>query len=223
MYRAKIAVLASVSHGRTEDQTESLQKMRIKLRRDLIDWRKRQYNYCPSLKDRIDAVDPTSPELENLFLPSTFERSSDRETLGLTGLAELEYELRLGQAHDALDDVRTKIKIFNANLDYKKRNIFGQRANTRAQQYLKTLSVDKVNAADKYRRARRALLHLGLPENDQSLRPLQDHELWGKDTGHLAQLGDTKREEPWFWTVGMPSQSEAEKNDWSVECEFLIS
>ena len=212
-----------MGHSRTEAQTDSLLKMRVKLRQDLIDWRKRQYNYCPSLKDRIDAVDPTSPELENLFLPSSFQRSSDRKKLGLAELAELEYELRLGQAYDALDDIRTKIKIFNTNLDYKKHNIFGQQSNTRARQYLQTLSVDKVSAADKYRQARQALLILGLSKTDQSLRPLYDHELWGKDTSHLAQLGDTKREEPWFWTVGIPSQlSKSEQTEWSVECEFLM-
>jgi len=212
-----------MGHSRTEAQTDSLLKMRVKLRQDLIDWRKRQHNYCPSLKDRIDAVDPTSPELENLFLPSSFQRSSDRKKLGLAELAELEYELRLGQAYDALDDLRTKIKIFNTNLDFKKHNIFGQQSNTRARQYLQTLSVDKVSAADKYRQARQALLILGLSKTDQSLRPLHDHELWGKDTSHLAQLGDTKREEPWFWTVGIPSQlSKSEQTEWSVECEFLM-
>lgn len=212
-----------MGHSRTEAQTDSLLKMRVKLRQDLVDWRKRQYNFCPSLKDRIDAVDPTSPELESLFLPSAFRQSSAREKLGLAELAEVEYELRLGQAYDALNDVRTKIKIFNTNLDYKKHNVFGQRSNTRAHQYLQTLSVDKVSAADKYRQARQALLILGLPKNDESLRPLHDHELWGKDTSHLGQLGDTKREEPWFWTVGIPSRlSKTEQTEWSVECEFLM-
>jgi hypothetical protein len=222
MYRMKIAVLVSVQ-GQTAPRTDSLQKMRIKLRRDLIDWRKLQYQYCPSLEDRIDAVDPTSPELENLFLPSSFQHPSDHEKLGLTELAKLEYQLRLGQAHDALEGLRTKIKIFNTNLAFKKGNVFGQQPNTRAQQYLKTLLADKVNAADKYRQARQALLNLGLSESDQSLRPLHDHELWGKDTSHLARLGDTKREEPWFWTVGMPSGlSEAEQTEWSVECKDII-
>ncbi len=216
MCRAKITVLSS-SQVRTVAQTDLLLKMRIKLHQDLFDWRKLQYGYCPSLNDCIDAVDPNTPELANLFLPSSFQGSSDHE---MTELAKLEYELQLGQAYDALDEVRTKIKIFNFNLDFKKNNVFSQRPNTRVQQYLKTLSADKINAADKYRQARQALLNLGLSKNDQSLRPLHHHELWGKDTSHLARLGDTKKEEPWFWTVGMPNGlSEAEQTEWSVECE----
>ena len=217
----KIAVIKSVQHP-TAAQTDLLQKLRIKLRQDLINWRKLQYEYCPSLKGHINAVEPTSTELENLFLPSSFQWPSDHEKLGLVELAKLEYKLRLGQAHDALHEVKTKIKIFNADLNFKKDNIFGQRPNTRAQRYLQTLSADKVNAADKYRQARRALLNLGLSENDQSLRPLENHELWGKDSSRLALLGDTKREEPWFWTVGMPiGLSEAEQNEWSVECRSI--
>jgi hypothetical protein len=165
-------------------------------------------------------VSPTSPELESLFLPSSFELS-DRRQLGLIELGKVEYQLRLGQAHDALEEVRTKIKILNANRDFKKKSIFGQGPNTRALQYLQTLSEDKVHAADKYRRARHALLRLGLPKNHQLLRPLHDNELWGKDTSRPAQLGDTALEEPWFWSVGIPSElSETERTEWNVECKL---
>lgn len=161
----------------------------------------------------------TSPELENLFLPSSFDLS-DHQQLGLIELGKIEYQLRLGQAHNALEEVRTKIKIFNANRDFKNKNIFGQGPNTRAQQYLQTLSEDKVHAADKYRRAWRALLRLGLPENHQ-LRSLHDNELWGKDTSRPARLGDTRLEEPWFWSVGIPSGlSETERSEWNVECKL---
>jgi len=173
------------------------------------------------IKDRIDAVSPTSPELENLFLPSSFELFN-RQQLHLVELGEIEYQLRLGQAYDALEEVRIQIKIFNANWDFKKESIFGQGPNTRARQYLRTLSEDKINAADKYRHARScALLNLGLPKNHQPLRPLHDSELWGKDASRPAQLGDTKLEEPWFWSVGIPSGlSETERDEWSAECEF---
>jgi hypothetical protein len=164
-------------------------------------------------------VSTTSPELENLFLPSSFELS-DHHQLGLNELGKIEYQLRLGQAHDALQEVRTSIKIFNSNWDFKKRSIFGQGPNTRALRYLQTLSEDKVRAADKYRRAQGALLKLGLPKNDQ-LRPLHDNDLWGKDTSRPARLGDTKLEEPWFWSVGIPGGlSETERTEWNVECKL---
>ena len=214
----KIAILASLK-DRTAAQSDALVRAHRKLCNDLVEWRKTQYSVCPYLKDRINAVDPTSPEQETLFLPSFFTHP-ERERFGMTELAKCEYDLRLGQAHDALEEVQTKIKIFNANLDFKKQNVYGQKPNTRAQQYLRTLSDDKISAADKYRRARAALLQLGLSGCDSSLRALHDDELWGKDTSRPARLGDSKKEEPWFWTVGLPSGlSETERSEWSVECE----
>jgi hypothetical protein len=204
--------------SRTAVQSDILIKTRLKFRNALVDWRKTQYFICQYLQDHIDAVDPTSPEQELLFLPSSFQHL-ERERLGLTELAGIEYDLRMGQAYDALEELRTRIKIFNTNLDFKKRNVFGQGPNTRAQQYLCTLSEDKISAADKYRRVRAALLRLGLSEHDTSLCALHDSELWGKDTSRPARLGDSQKEEPWFWTVGVPSGlSKVEQSEWSVEC-----
>ena len=141
------------------------------------------------------------------------------EALGLTSLAAIEYQLHEGQAYDALEDVREKIKIFNANLDFKKANVFGQRANTRAQAFLSQLSADKISGAEKYRVARRALIRLGLSESDTSLQELHDDQLYGKGATRPARLGDSKREDPWFWMVGRPSGlTSREQTDWSLEC-----
>ena len=70
--------------------------------------------------------------------------------LGLDDLGAIEYDLREGQAYDALHEVREAIKTFNYNLAFKKTNIHGQRANTHAQSFLRSLTGDKVSAADKY-------------------------------------------------------------------------
>jgi len=195
-------------------------KSRNKLQKDLIDWRQNQFTFCPLLKPYINAVDPKVPELEKLLLPSSFEPAL-REHLGLTSLGAIEYRLREGQAYDALDDLREKIKIFNANSDFKKKNVFGQSANTRAHAFLKQLSTDKVSAADKYRLARRALVSLGLSNSDPVLQELHNDQLYGKDTSRPAKLGDSKKEDPWFWTVGIPSSfTVKEQAEWSLECRF---
>ena len=73
-----------------------------------------------------------------------------RASLGLDALTAIEYDLREGQAHDALHAVREGIKTFNYNLAFKKVNIHGQSADTRAQTFLKGLATEKVSAADKY-------------------------------------------------------------------------
>ena len=156
------------------------------------------------LQPLISSVNPTTPENEDLQLPSSFSETF-RTAYGLSHLAKIEYALREGQAHDALESIRKAIKIFNHNLDIKKSFVFGQHANTRAQVFLKQLAADKVSGADKYRRTRVALLKLGLAENDPVLQNLHDDQLWGKDTSHMSQLGDSKIQDPWFWSVGRPS------------------
>jgi hypothetical protein len=125
-------------------------------------------------------VDFTKPEDDSLQLPSVFT-PSQRINFSLTDLAAIEYDLRKGQAHDALHAVREAIKTFNYNLAFKKTNIHRQRANTRAQNFLQLLSKDRVSAADKYRRARAVLLKLGLPKTDTVLQPLRNDQLWMKN------------------------------------------
>jgi hypothetical protein len=171
----------------------------------------------PHLRELIGPIDPGKPELEPLLLPSSFSQPFRTKYL-LDHLAKVEYRLREGRAHDALDDVRTSVKIFNHNLDFKKINVYGQGPNTRAQNFLQTLSKDKVSGADKYRTQHKALIELGLPIDDQVLQELRDDQLWGKDFSRPARLGDSRKEDPWFWHVGRPSGlTEKEQKDWSVE------
>ena len=141
-----------------------------------------------------------------------------RTRYGLDHLAKIEYSLQEGCAHDALDNVRKSIKIFNHNLDFKKTNVHGQRPNTRAQAFLRTLTEDKISGAEKYRSERKALLALGLPETDQTLQDLQDDQLWSKDISRPACLSNSHKEDPWFWHVGRPSGlTEAEDREWDIE------
>ena len=144
-----------------------------------------------------------------------------RASLGLDALTAIEYDLREGQAHDALHAVREGIKTFNYNLAFKKVNIHGQSANTRAQTFLKGLAAEKVSAADKYRRARDALLKLGLSETDDVLRPLVDNDLWMKNVSMTRQIGDDDKPDPWFWNVGRPGgMTMEEQSEWSKDSKF---
>jgi len=203
----------------TPTKSGAIQRARTKIHRELISWRQIQFVSCPLLKPRIGVIDPISPETAELMLPSYFDQHM-RKSLGLTSLAAIEYQLREGQAYDALEDVREKIKIFNANLDFKKANVFGQRANTRAQAFLSQLAADKISGAEKYRVARRALIRLGLSESDATLQELHNNQLYGKDASRPARLGDSKKEDPWFWMVGRRSGlTLKEQTDWSLECE----
>ena len=209
--------MVSVTANKKSPESLALASARSKLQTDLIKLRAMQFSLFPALQSVITSVDPTFPEKESLYLPSSFSESF-RMAYGLNELGKIEYQLREGRAHDALQSIRTSIKTFNHNLDLKKTAVFGQHANTRAQGFLKQLAADKVSGAEKYRRMRAALIALGLPQNDTVLQQLDDDQLWGKDTSHMSQLGDSKRQDPWFWSVGRPSNlSPAEDLEWSIE------
>ncbi|KAJ6527320.1 hypothetical protein DFH09DRAFT_935635 [Mycena vulgaris] len=195
---------------------------RANLRKELIAWRVNQFERFPALQSQITAVDPAAPEREDLFLPSQLSDHM-RRSLGMSELAAAEYELREGQAYDALADVRIAIKTFNFNVAFKIAQIQGQSSNTRAQNFLRTLANDRIVAADDYRRARAAMLRLGLSPTDKNLAHLVNDELYAKNTRDSPKMGESGDVDPWFWTVGRPANmTPREEKDWSVERELPI-
>jgi hypothetical protein len=204
----------AVSSSTSEDALESA---RLKLCQKINSWRKTQLDHYPRLRDELDAVNLAEPENERLMIPSQFS-DAHRRSLGIQELAKVERSLREGQAHDALDKVQLAIQMFNYNMKFKVDNIRGQRPSTRTEEFLASLSKDKVSAADKYRRVRTALLRLGLSEGDLSLQPLLNDQLWCKNENSPAAQGDAKREDPWYWMVGRPSGlSPREEAEWQIE------
>ncbi|GLB34092.1 hypothetical protein LshimejAT787_0109760 [Lyophyllum shimeji] len=196
-----------------------LSNSRAKLNQEITNWRQEQLSRFPSLHSEQKSADGSHAEELPLLLPSSF--STDRRSiLGLNRLAQIEYQLREGQAHDALAEVRLAIKTCNANLQFKRNQVHGQRPNTRAQQYLRTLEAEKLAALEKYQRAYRALLALGLSPEDQSLRPLDKTQLWMKNVTERHQMGHSKTQDPWFWHAGRPSGLSPEEEDaWSLEMD----
>jgi hypothetical protein len=188
----------------------------------MLQWRVYLFNHYPRLRDHIPAVDSTKPEYDSLQLPLVFT-PSQQINFGLTNLAAIKYDLCEGQAHDALHVVCEAIKTFNYNLAFKKTHIHRQRANTRAQTFLQSLSKDRVSTADKYRHARVALLKLGLPKTDTVLQPLRDDQLWMKNVNEPQKLGETALNDPWIWTVGRPKGLSKQQADWSEESTYITS
>ncbi|KAF8057825.1 hypothetical protein FPV67DRAFT_1455922 [Lyophyllum atratum] len=210
---------AMVSAKLADHVDNDLASLRAKLNRDLSNWRQDQLAAFPVLSNQLSVVDASTPEKAPLLLPSSF-KPEQREALGLNGLAVIEYKLREGQAHDALAELRLAIKTCNANLEFKKKFVHGQKPNTRAQQYLRTLEAEKKAAAGKYRRAYTALLSLGLSKDNKTLEPLLDDQLWMKNVTEQHKLGSSRTQDPWFWLIGRPSgMSTEEENEWSIEMD----
>jgi hypothetical protein len=207
---------------KSEADERSLVAGRVKLRRDITKWRQYQHQHYPLLRDHISPIDTSMPENDTLLLPSELSLEL-REQYQLTDLASIEYSLREGQAHDALNKVRDAIKDYNGNLAFKISFVRGQDPKTRAQHFLQTLAKSKVTAADKYRNARRALLALGLSTDDRTFQPLANGELWMKGVSEPHVFGGSSISDPWFWSVGRPNGlSEQEDAEWSLEGIFFF-
>ena len=128
--------------------------------------------------------------------------------------------LHKGQAHDTLEKLRMAICEYTCNIDFKRDNVQGQCAVTHAERIVQKLEGERKQAAELYRHAYMALLRLGLASDDQSLQPLPDSQLFMKDTTKLAQLGDNRKEDPWFWQAEHVRNSDIEDQDWVVESKI---
>ncbi|KAJ3535599.1 hypothetical protein NMY22_g6415 [Coprinellus aureogranulatus] len=188
---------------------------------DVVTWIETYTTRYPQIEDNTELIDVNAPEEVLLPLPSNMSEPI-RRSLGIESLVRAEYDLREGQAHDALSELRIAIKRYNYNLQWKKDHVVGQGPNTRAQQYLNTLANDRKHAGAKYRRVREAMLNLGLDPKDPILRPLSlgDDELKTKNAALPAQLGDSKKKDPWFWNTMRPGgMSKEERKEWSIEMD----
>ncbi|KAJ7744325.1 hypothetical protein B0H16DRAFT_1463193 [Mycena metata] len=190
-------------------------RRKSKLRTDITTWCMAQLDRFPTLQREVDGP-KVAPEETRLLLPSWFD-ASQRQILQMVELATTEYQLREGMAHDALQDVRNAIKTFNFNLKFMiDKKVRGQTAGTRAQSFLRTLANDRLIAANEYRTTRGALLSLGLREDDSTLQPLADNELYSKNNTESTKLGESKEVDPWFWSVGRPAGMSTEQDSSGV-------
>ena len=198
-------------------EPDSILKAQVKLKRELLAWRKIQFSLCPLLRHRLEALHPENLESKPLFLPSHMSQML-RSSYGMDRFGAIEYTLREGQAHDALESVRKAIRTFNYNLKFKLLQVHGQGPNMCAEGFLRTLTAEKLSCAEKYRFSHNALLSLGMTSDDPVFQELLDSQLWCKDSSKPLKLGDSKIEDPWYWTVGRPSGLSAEEEkDWVLE------
>ncbi|THG98302.1 hypothetical protein EW026_g3863 [Hermanssonia centrifuga] len=111
----------------------------------------------------------------------------------------IEMELRKNKARGYLDDLRTHL-ITSYGLTAKKKEVRGQRRTTRAYGAIRRKWKTIQNSATAYRRARHALLALGMPESDRTFQLLkkQDIKAFTLFTAD-QQLGDSKKKTSWIW------------------------
>ncbi|KAJ6607278.1 hypothetical protein B0H10DRAFT_1631100, partial [Mycena sp. CBHHK59/15] len=168
--------IASTGLHPTADQRRTMLERTSKLRRKIFAWMEKQTPFMPRvawLQDQEDAARARTTRTQpvpgvkvheiQLWLPSAMmarHQASDLEWC-TREVIEFEYRLRVGQANEALHDIRRQLLLRTNAYKYKDRNARGVRANTRSGDKIDALN-DRIRcSAEQYRAARRALVVLG--------------------------------------------------------------
>lgn len=146
---------------------------------------------------------PVSPSanalvLEQIALPSRLSPSLSNHAM-LESFCSIERRLREGLANEALHALRTSL-ITGAALFQGRRDMSGQKANTRAKGFFDRQNRAKLAAARLYRNSRESLVALGLKEDDKIYRKLADGDIRAFTVYEQDQkLGHSKVKVSWIW------------------------
>ncbi|KAG6805269.1 hypothetical protein H0H92_016036, partial [Tricholoma furcatifolium] len=118
-------------------------------------------------------------------------------------LAEVEWQLRIPQAYEAIDALRYNLQVRSHLFKFKDRFIRGQHANTRARNAISTVEAKIQAAADEYRAAYKALdslsALLGHNEWRAHLRPLEKGDIRELSEADDERTSEGRRKISWIW------------------------
>ncbi|KAG9315413.1 hypothetical protein JVU11DRAFT_4564 [Chiua virens] len=165
-------------------------------------------------EDDSEAVEEC-PENHPLVMPSSMEVSFKSE-LGLRSLIKEELQLRIGQANDCLEQLRThlgqKAILYRMNI----RSSTSVRTDTRSKQEIHRTTLKINRDIQSYHRARKALKSLGANQDVlQKYQDIQQADLrLSKDITEENRFGQSSDVLPWFWRIeGHSGQSDM----WNIE------
>ncbi|KAJ7027466.1 hypothetical protein C8F04DRAFT_965213 [Mycena alexandri] len=179
-----VSIKAAGPKPSTSEQFERL-KRRTQLRVRIRAFRKLQMTFMPKLRRYLTAsqrstwdADDREPEETRLFMPSDISSRANREKACAPGLDGVEARLRVGEAGEALDGLRGGLRIRTATTRFKVRNWSGQRALTRGQGILRSVSLKIHGSKIRYRYARQVLLKLkGHGDWEKKLKVLDEEDV----------------------------------------------
>jgi len=185
IYRRRIRRQAKGAIGGTDRVEGNLTEQRNLLRSQVRAWEQLQAIYMPSLlqhRHNLSAQPGSLPPSANpedcdLWLPSKLP-ADDREKICMAGLSVAEEKLRTAQCYDSLESIRHILTVKTRMVQFKNKNIRGQREGTRSRAVIDRVHGRARAAADKYRVARKAKLSLvGNGGWEASLRELKDEDI----------------------------------------------
>lgn len=156
------------------------------IRQKITQFRRKQLIQMPGLGRHVrfvanGAVETNAhqlPELIPLYMPSHPDLRAGRAEVCEVQLCNLEERLRETQAGEALQHLRRHLQTRTFACKYKLKNAVGQRANTRARQWIANIERRVMASAKLYRHARAALLELRGPGPwENTLRVLAEDDV----------------------------------------------
>ena len=190
-------------------KTELIQQRRS-LRHQITKWRDIQAVYMPGVAHIIQAMESSSnPESELLYLPSSVD-AAVRAACCIPGLPDMECRLRLGQADDALNEVRRQLRITSSVIQFKRgQHQASQQLSRKSKALMKKFTEKTQRAATRYITARGALLALDRDgEWARRLKPLdsaKDLQLPRREDDEDGEKrkrrnqGENMRKLSWIW------------------------
>ena len=223
-----------LGHHPTLDQTLAVQERRLRLEAVIESFSATGANFIreaefseddpPPSTDPLSTNDETGddqrePEYAALLLPSSLGTIWRRQPEN-SYLVSLEISLRLGQANDALRQIR--LGLAEKSFCFRKTSTIPKNyeRRTRARTELHSLDSSIRQCAKIYNNCRLALVRLGADEDVLSTYwPLIDSDLQVSKVVVDTRLASRKESSlPWFWTVD--AQAETQQEGPMSECKF---
>jgi hypothetical protein len=184
--RRYLAIDVKAVANPTDAQMVDFLKRRERLLKRIRVFRKLQHTYMPNLRQHLmatqravmDSEGDRNAEAVRLFMPSDIADGKKRENACALGLPEVEAELRVGEAREALEALRQGLRTRTMTNRFRLRHCTGQRMLTRGQGILRQINLKIHKAKLRYRYARNALLRLrGHGSWEQELKVLEDSDV----------------------------------------------
>jgi len=204
----------------SDAQKATLLERRGALLHQIGKWRELQAMYMPGILDAgISEMGPSpreKAELIKLWLPSHLD-IAERDALCSGSVITCERELRFGQLHDALNELRRTRRIRRGLITFHKVQLAGegQKTQTKSRAVIHTIQERIDRAVRRYRVARDAMLQLDPSGSWQDLYHVlddRDNRGPGKEPEE-ASASDGRYIPSWIWlsgsnvTTGDPAQS----------------
>jgi hypothetical protein len=219
--------MADMSVHATDHAQEQLQRRINTLRSKITAWYAVQQLYMPAASTARVRMEQRAPEgsalphpyAMPLLLPSALSAAAPCDAR----LQEYEYQLRVAQANDALDELRDCLRLRSHLFYFKDYFTRGTRYNTKSRDVINKLENRIAACVTRYNTARSALLQL-TKRQGKSLAALNKFKVLAKDDvrGMAARaLGDSEgnRTLSWIWTVhGVAAKSGSNVELHDCEC-----